>query len=318
MNEPKQRIDRQLTFEWPKRMERDALIDRIGFRKRPFKKRNGVSPSVLKGVLNRIAKFQVNFEGRTKIGNAVGVTEKQISRAIRVLVSHDLITLDFKKNELARRALNHYQINWNAIRLLVEQQEREMVGPTDGTFSPDHRDIGSPTDGTFSPDHRDIGSPTVGTLGATEREKDLERETTTETEWKPVVVSLEKNRVSQTGKAIAKAKERGDSPDDVLRIIERTVAEHRGKGNLNGIVYNQVCTPTPEPLPTPTTKLKQPKWELIRTKVFRAMQSKGKRPCELDNATIDAKADAIYERELAEFENRQKNPFGTLATEPMR
>jgi len=141
--------------------------------------------------------------------------------------------------------------------------------------------------------------------------------TTTNDEWKPVVVLLEKVGVKRCKDAIAKAKERDDSPDDVLRIIERTVADprHRGK-DLGPIVYNQVCTPSKVESVRPSRP--KPDRTRIWTRVFRKIVPRGKACTELDQAAIDAKADAIYERELAEFENQQKNPFGTLATEPTR
>lgn len=318
MNEPKQPSLIQKQFDIPKFDEQRRMLDATTFNK---SERNGVGKQLLKSILNRFGSMRECTESQKTLARVFGVRRETIGLAIKRLTALDLITKERKWSDRYQRVLNHHRLNWTELARRLERHSSDSKKPDQCEDSPDTivRIHGGLMLGS-APDQCEVSPDTNVRFHADRNRRANEIETTTTNdEWKRVVVSLEKNGVSQTGKAIAKAKERGDSPDDVLRIIERTVADprHRGK-DLGGIVYNQVCTPTPEPLPTPTTKLKQPKWELIRTKVFRAMQSKGKRACELDNATIDAKADAIYERELAEFENQQKNPFGTLATEPTR
>lgn len=315
MNEPKQPIDRQTNFDWPKRMERDQLIALIAFKRAPFRKRNNVSPPALKGALNRINRFSVNFEGVKAIGDAIGLGEEQARRAIKVLERHHIIIVENKWNPNVKKKLNHYRIDWNVLRLIVENQKK-VSGETNPTFFENQSDISHPTNPTFANDQSDISHPTSPTLGTTVIEKELKRGTTTETEWNVVVVSLKKNGVHQREKAIAEAKERGDSPDDVLRIIERTVADpsHRGK-DLGPIVYNQVCTPSKVELVRPSRP--KPDRERIWKRVYNKIVV-GRACTELDQAAIEAQTNAEHERELAEWEKEQKNPFGTLATEPTR
>ncbi|MFN7878278.1 MAG: hypothetical protein ACK5PB_23380 [Pirellula sp.] len=301
--------ERQLTFDWPKRMERDRLIDLINFGTQPFDRHKRVSSATLKGVLNRINRFQVNMEGRRTIAQAIGVSEKQISRAVKLLAAHDLIVIDRKV--WRGRNLNHYSINWTSLRLLIERQEPKNHLPSNGTKANEQWDTMNTNNGTFSNEQWDTMNETNGTLCATEIEKEHTKETTTEAAWECVVFLLDKKfKVGGWRKAIAQAKARNASPSEVNRIIERIANDPNiPDSDKAGAMFNQVCNPPPEPEIKPQKRtLKKPDREIIRQRVFMQVRD-SKRGTDSEpvpfrdlEPEIERITNEIYARDLKAYE----------------
>lgn len=293
----------QTEIDIPAFVEQRRLLDATKF---DMHERNGVGKQLLKSILNRIGSMRECIESQATLASHFDVTRETINLAINRLTALDLVTKERVWNVRYGLVLNHYRVNWTELsrRLnqpLIEPDQCEVLPDTNVRFHP------RPMLG-FTPDQCEV-SPNTNVRFHPDRNRRTNKPgiTTTSEEWKPVVVSLDEIGVSQIGQAIAKAKERGDSPEDVLCIIERTKADPRHQGKeLAGIVKNQICNPSKAQPPVIRSKPK-PEREAIRTRLFKEMEKSGLAGKDINNDDLERMTEHRLQEALSKW-NKTYSP----------
>jgi DNA-binding transcriptional ArsR family regulator len=206
-----------------------------------------VNASEAKLLLFEFAKYECCFLSVQSLSERTGISKRNVERLIKALVGAGFMTVEKYTRERGEFPVNRY---------VVFYSELPFISPPSAT-----------------------PSATPSAIVADNKEdKEDKKTTTTESPWDVVVVALEKVGVGQAAKAAAKAQERGRLPADVLQQIEGL------KGSSPGVIYNQVCYPTPKAVTIAKPKpVRVESREQKRHRVFMALRDRlGRVPFETE------------------------------------
>ena len=207
-------------------------------------KLNGAEAKVL---LQTIAAYDDCYLSIASLADESGISKRNVERLLKGMIQAGFLTIEKRPSECGRFPINHYVVFFSD---LIDSEPKKFCPPS------------------ATP------SATPSAMVA-EDNKNTNKETTT-TRWAVVVSILNELGVRQTRAAIDACEARGASPDEVVAFIERL----RRETNHAGVIFNQVCKPTPKPQQVQPSKPK-PSFEQLRTRAFLSLRSKlGRIPTE--------------------------------------
>ena len=196
-----------------------------------------VNSSEAKVLMFEFTKYDSCYLSVYNLSERTGISERNIARLIKALTMAGYMTVEKHARERGQLPLNRY---------VVFYSELPFICPPSAT-----------------------PSATPSAMVADNKEDKEDKKTTTTDEWEVVVVALENVGVGQAAKAAAKAQERGRLPADVLAQIESL------KGSSPGVIFNQVCYPTPKAVTIAKPKpIRAESREQKRHRVFMALRDR--------------------------------------------
>ena len=234
---------KQLELDFSYRSHRRAVIDDCkrlaGLHVIEGTKRINLNACEAKVLLQKIAEYDVCFMSMPMLAEEAGISERNVKRLLKAMQAEGLLSIEKHAAEKGHFPCNRYVVFYSELSL--------KICPPQATPQATPR-------------------ATVAHNLYIDRKKET---TTTESPWDVVVVALENVGVGQAAKAAAKAQERGRLPDDVLAQIASL------KGSSPGVIFNQVCYPTPKAVTIARPKpMRVESREQKRHRVFMALRER--------------------------------------------
>jgi hypothetical protein len=302
---------KQLDFDFPKWDERRRLLDETSL---SSEERQGMGRLLLKSILERIGSTRESCEAQKTWANALGVSRETVNRAIKVLVKHDLITVERKYTPTYGKVLNHHRVNWTELHRrftsAVAARPTENSSTTNVRIYADQCEDSRRTNVRIYADQCEDSRRTNVRIYAVRNRVDKEELTTTE--WEVVVVPLGEI-VDRVEEAIANIQRRGGTPTEAMSLIARWRAlpesdSRKKPGTLFNWFRRAPKPDSPEPAQTNKAQSEEKRRATIRTEICREWQKLGKWD---DPATTNAVIEAEIDRRLALANESRKIPTAT-------